>query len=282
MKFGIIPVNIGVKSVEQMTGLAQLAEKTGYESVWTFEHVIVPLDYQSKYPYSPTGKMGADPETNFVDPLVALSHIAANTKTLKLGTGVNILPQANPLYLAKQAASLDFVAEGRLLLGLGIGWLREEFEALGVPFEARGARFDDYMEAMKKVWQGDAVKHSSDRLHWEGFKSYPSAPDLAVVIGGNKGKAFDRVAKYGQGWFAPTTDATELNADMERLRAACDAHGRDAAEVEITCMWTGQGGAEAVSAFTDAGAHRLLVPLQALGANPVEGMQTLAAEVIAA
>ncbi|CAE7460220.1 unnamed protein product [Symbiodinium pilosum] len=253
MKIGIIPVNIGVDSVEQMTGLAQLAEGLGFESVWTFEHVIVPLDYQSKYPYSPTGKMGAAPETNFVDPLIALSHIAAATKTLKLGTGVNILPQANPLYLAKQAASLDFVSQGRLLLGLGIGWLREEFEALGVPFEKRGARFDDYLEAMQKLWQGGVADHQSEYLDWQGFKSFPSAPELAVVIGGNKGKAFDRVAKYGQGWFAPTTDAGELSADMEKLRAACDAHDRDASQVEITCMWTGQGGDEAVQALAAAG-----------------------------
>ena len=282
MKIGIIPVNIGVDSVEQMTGLAQLAEGLGFESVWTFEHVIVPLDYQSKYPYSPTGKMGVAPEANFVDPLIALSHIAAATKTLKLGTGVNILPQANPLYLAKQAASLDFVSQGRLLLGLGIGWLREEFEALGVPFEKRGARFDDYLEAMQKLWQGGVADHQSERLNWQGFKSFPSAPELAVVIGGNKGKAFDRVAKYGQGWFAPTTDAGELSADMDKLRAACDAHDRDASQVEITCMWTGQGGDEAVQALAAAGAHRLLVPLQALGADPVAGMQGLAAEVIAA
>jgi len=101
------------------------------------------------------------------------------------------------------------------------------------------------------------------------------------VIGGNKGKAFDRVAKYGQGWFAPTTDAAALSADMEKLRAACDAHNRDASQVEITCMWTGQGGGEAVQAMAGAGAHRLLVPLQALGGDPVAGMQTLAAEVIA-
>ena len=112
MKFGLIPVNIGVQSLEQMTGMAQLAEAKGFESVWTFEHVIVPLDYASKYPYDASGKMGAAPETNFIDPLIALSAVAATTKTIRLGTGVNILSQVNPLYLAKQAASLDMISGG--------------------------------------------------------------------------------------------------------------------------------------------------------------------------
>lgn len=113
MKFGIIPVNIGVQSLEELVGTAQLAEELGFESVWTFEHVIIPLDYDSKYPYNPSGKMGAPPETNFVDPLIALTAIAAATKTIRLGTGVNILSQTNPLLMAKQVASIDsFPAAG--------------------------------------------------------------------------------------------------------------------------------------------------------------------------
>lgn len=281
MKFGLIPVNIGMTAVEQMTGLAMLAESCGYESVWTFEHVIVPLDYASKYPYNAEGKMGVPPDANFVDPLIALAHIAAQTTTLKLGTGVNILPQTNPLYLAKQAASLDFVSQGRLLLGLGIGWLREEFDALGVPFERRGARFDDYMEAMKKVWAGGVVEHASEFIQWQGFSSYPCAPDLAVVIGGDKGRAFERVARFGQGWFAPTTEPQGLSEGMQKLSQACDAVGRDVSDIEISCMWTGQGGTEAVEALAAAGADRLLVPTQVFGEDPVEGIQALAAEVIA-
>src|SRR5262245_16450544 len=135
MKFGIIPVNIGVQSVEQMVGQAKLAEELGFESVWTFEHVIIPLDYDSKYPYNATGKMGAPPETNFIDPLIALTAIAASTSKIRLGTGVNILSQTNPLLMAKQVASIDFISGGRMMLGVGIGWLREEFDAMGVPFE---------------------------------------------------------------------------------------------------------------------------------------------------
>ena len=190
MKIGMIPVNVGQQSVEHMVGLAVLAEEIGFESLWTFEHVIVPVEYESKYPYDSSGKMGAEPETNFVDPLIALSAVAASTRTVRLGTGVNILPQSNPLYLAKQAASLDFVSNGRFMLGVGIGWLREEFSALGVPFERRGARFDDYVQAMRKVWGGEVVEHDSDFVQWSGFKSYPRPVQdpLPVIIGGSKGK----------------------------------------------------------------------------------------------
>ena len=194
MKFGLIPINIGVESVQQLVGAAQLAENCGYESVWTFEHVIVPVDYESKYPYDASGKMGAAPESPFVDPLLALTAVAASTKTLRLGTGVNILSQVNPLYMAKQAASLDFISNGRFMLGVGIGWLREEFEALGVPFERRGARFDDYVVAMKKVWSGEVVEHQSDFISWSGFKSYPlpvQKPHLPVVMGGAAGKIYE-------------------------------------------------------------------------------------------
>ena len=173
MKFGLVPINIGIAAPEQMITMAQTAEEAGFESVWTFEHVIVPVDYQSKYPYHKSGKMGGAPETPFVDPLIALTAIAAHTKSIRLATGVNIVSQTNALLLAKQAASLDFISGGRFMLGAGIGWLREEFTAMGVPFERRGARFDDYMVAMKKVWSGDVVEHESDFLSWHGFKSYP-------------------------------------------------------------------------------------------------------------
>lgn len=194
MKIGLVPVNVGVKSVEQMVGLAQYAESLGVESAWTFEHAMVPVDYQSKYPYSQDGKMGAQPETNFIDPLIALTAVAANTKTLRLGTGINIVSQANPLLLAKQAASLDLVSNGRFMLGAGIGWLREEFDAMGVPFERRGARFDDYIEAMKKVWSGDVVEHQSDFINWSGFKSYPlpvQKPGIPIIVGGTRGKVYE-------------------------------------------------------------------------------------------
>jgi probable F420-dependent oxidoreductase len=282
MKLGLIPINIGMANLEQMVGVARQAEELGFESVWTFEHVIVPEDYSSKYPYHPSGKMGTTPETPFIDPLLALTAVAAATTTLRLGTGVNILSQVNPLYMAKQAASLDFLSGGRFMLGVGIGWLREEFDALGVPFERRGARFDDYIVAMKKIWSGEKFEHHSDFINWEGFKSYPipvQKPHLPVVIGGAKGKIYERIAKYGDGWFAPIGDPGELKTALGALKEACDANDRDFSEIEITCMWPGIGGAEAVAALADAGAARLVIPVMGLP-NPLEAMQKLSEEII--
>lgn len=284
MKLGLVPVNVGVPNVEAMVALARKAEAVGLESVWTFEHAIVPNDYSSKYPYSADGKMGVTPDTNFVDPLIALAAVAQATKRVRLGTGVNILPQTNPLLLAKQAASLDFVSGGRLMLGLGIGWLREEFQAMGTPFEKRGARFDDYVAAMRKVWSGETVEHRSEHLEWTGFKSYPVPlqKPLPVVIGGSKGKAFERIAKYGEGWFAPTVTADQLKPMLKQLEEACAAEGRDPKSVEISAMWVPSMGLDALRQYEDVGVARLIIPLQALGGgNPLESLDGLANDVIA-
>ncbi len=284
MKVGLIPINIRMESMEQIVGLAQYAESLAFESVWTFEHVMVPVEYESKYPYSKDGKMGGGSDNPFLDPLIALTAVAAHTKNIRLGTGVNILSQANPLLLAKQAASLDVLSNGRLMLGAGIGWLKEEFEAMGVPFERRGARYDDYVVAMRKVWSGEVVEHQSDFLNWSGFQSYPLPKQeggVPIIVGGSKGKAFERIAKYGDGWFAPTNDAATLAPMLEPLRAACDAAGRDYDSVEITSMWDNQGGMEAVQAFADIGVSRIIVPLFALGKDPVTGIGRLAEDIIA-
>ena len=285
MKIGLIPVNVAVPNPESMIGMAQLAEGLGFESVWTFEHTIVPIDYQSKYPYSADGKMAVTPETNFVDPLVALSAIAAQTKTIRLGTGVNILSQASPIYVAKQAASLDFVSNGRFELGVGIGWLREEFQAAGTPFERRGARFDDYVQAMRKVWSGDVVEHRSDFLDWTGFKSHPlpTQNPLPVVIGGTKGKAFERTARYGDGWFAPTGSPDQLAPLIDELDRACKDFGRDRAEIEITAMWfPNPSDLSDVERYREMGVGRLVVPLPALGrGNPAENLKAFGENVLA-
>jgi probable F420-dependent oxidoreductase len=284
MKIGLIPVNVGVPNAQSMIGMAQLAESLGFESVWTFEHAIVPNDYESKYPYSPTGKMGAAPDTNFVDPLIALTAIAAQTKTIRLGTGVNILSQANPLYLAKQAASLDFVSNGRFELGVGIGWLREEFQAAGTPFERRGERFDDYVQAMRKIWSGETVEHKSDFLDWTGFKSYPVPiqKPFPVVIGGTKGKAFERTARYGNGWFAPTASTEDLAPMLGQLDKACTEVGRDRAEIEVSAMWFPNAeDLSDVEKYAEMGVGRLIVPVPALGkGNPVDNLKAFSEKVI--
>jgi probable F420-dependent oxidoreductase len=284
MKIGLIPINLGYTSAEQIVGVARAAEAAGVESVWTFEHVMVPAHYDSKYPYAPSGKMGGTPETPFIDPLIALTTIAAHTRTLRLGTGVNILPQSNPLYLAKQAASLDLLSGGRFMLGVGIGWLQEEFRAMGVPFEHRGARFDDYVSAMRKVWSGELVEHRSEFLDWSGFKSYPLPlqKPFPVIIGGAKGKVFERIARHGNGWYAPAEDAAELAPLLAELRKACAAAGRDYAELEITAMWHVELGLDMIRRMQDIGVHRLIARMiPDPRRNMLEAVAKLGEDVIA-
>ncbi len=285
MKFGLIPINIGMRSPGPIVRLSQLAEECGFESVWTAEHVMVPVNYESKYPYNDRGKMDAVPETNMVDPLIALSLVAGVTTKLRLATGVNILPQVSPLLLAKQAASLDFISDGRLMLGLGIGWLQEEFGAMGVPYERRGARFDDYLSAMKKVWSGDVVEHESDFLNWTGFKSHPlppQRPHMPIIIGGNAGKVFERVAKYGDGWIAPPMEDPEgLAPRLKKLRETCERLGRPADDIEITAMWDARGGLEGAKRMAEFGVSRLVAPINTLGGGrPTESIKSFSDQVV--
>ncbi|HRE03695.1 MAG TPA: TIGR03619 family F420-dependent LLM class oxidoreductase, partial [Ilumatobacteraceae bacterium] len=154
MKFGLMFSNTGMGSTAAgATDLAQRAEAAGIESLWTVEHTVVPSGYQSAYPYDASGKMAGGAETfDLPDPLVWLAYVAAKTERIKLATGILILPQRNPLIAAKEIATLDTMSGGRVLLGVGAGWLQEEFEAIGVPFTDRGQRLDDAIEALRALW----------------------------------------------------------------------------------------------------------------------------------
>src|ERR1700746_2586471 len=143
MKFGLMFVNSGpFSNHELLAPLSQTAEQRGFESLWTVEHVVIPKNYQSPYPYSKSGKIPGGEDVEIPDPLLPLSFAAAITKTIRLATGVVILPQRHPLYLAKEIAPLDLLSGGRVILGVGSGWLKEEFDALALDFPTRGARPD--------------------------------------------------------------------------------------------------------------------------------------------
>ena len=187
------------------------------------------------------------------------------------------------MLIAKQTASLDFMSGGRFMLGVGIGWLEEEFNAMGVPFERRGARFDDYLQAMRKVWSGDMVEHQSEFISWSGFKSYPLPVQnpMPVIIGGAQGKVYQRIARHGDGWYAPTQSPADLAPRLQELRKVCAQEGRNYDEIEITAMWPLSGGIDEVNAYADLGVHRLNVPLPAMReANPADGLGRLHDEVI--
>jgi probable F420-dependent oxidoreductase len=290
MDVGVVPVNgrayLGAGELGRM---AVLLEGHGYESMWTLEHVIVPEAYESRYPYSPSGKLALSGSDPVVDPLIALTWVAACTERLRLGTGVNILPQANPLYLAKQASSLDHLSGGRLMLGLGVGWLEEEFDALGVPFARRGARSDEYLDAMRAAWSGELVDVSGEFVDWHGFRMVPTpvqrrdgVPAVPVIVGGTSPAAIRRVVARGDGWYVIHRDPEHFGELMGALRAECERQGRDPATIELTAYWNhhreGMAGAETYRA---AGVQRLLVNLAALRmGSSTEAAKRFADEVL--
>lgn len=281
MKIGIVSINVGgPDTASRMIEIARHAEAAGIESVWTFEHVVIPLEYRSVYPYGRSGKMGIAPETWLLDPLISLAHVAAATSTIRLGTGVNIFPQTNPLLFAKQAASLDVLSAGRLELGLGIGWLAEEYEAMGTPFTRRGARFDDYLAAVKKVWSGDLVEHESEFLSWHGFKSYPrpfQRPHPPILIGGATRRALRRVVESAQGWYAASDDRRELAAKIAELRQLADEAARPFDTIEISTSWRVGKRPDALDAFEDLGIHRTVAFLTSTGdSDPRKAIDTIA------
>src|SRR5271169_3893206 len=188
MQFGFFGINVGACARgETAAQIAQAAEAAGLESVWTGEHVVLP-DPQA--PPSPV-----PPETPFLDPAVALAYIAAGTTTIRLGTGIIILPQRNPLVLAKELASVDVASRGRLIFGLGIGYLKPEFDALGIPFNHKGARTIEYLEAMLALWTQPKPAYRGRFVSFAGIQALPrplQQPHPPIVMGGATPQAFER------------------------------------------------------------------------------------------
>lgn len=278
MKFGVMFANTGMGSTpDGAVELARTAEESGFESVWTVEHVLVPSGYRSAYPYDPSGKMaGGMEDFDLPDPLVWLTWVAAHTSTLRLGTGVLVLPQRNPAIVAKEVATLDRYSGGRVLLGVGVGWLREEFDALGVPFEGRGGRMDEYIEVMRALWTADRADHEGTYVTLRGAVSRPrpAQTSVPIVIGGHTTKAARRAGRLGDGFFPGKGSIEELRALFAEMRRAAEDAGRDPARIELT---TGGGPPEHLKALADLGVARVVVP-----AMRPERLRRFGDEVIAA
>ena len=286
MKFGIVPINVDVfAEPDMLVPFVQRAEALGYESVWTAEHVIIPKQYSSVYPYNPSGKVPFRPDAAIIDPLIALTYVAASTKQLRLGTGVNILPQMSPLYLAKWASSIDYLSQGRLMLGVGVGWLKEEFEAIGVSFAHRGKRADEYLQALKQVWTGEEVNYHGEFLNWQGFmmRPRPAQPGgIPLVIGGVTPAAIRRLVRYGDGWYVIGKDLDDYRAHMRAFHDECQRQGRNPSEIEITAYWNYYvEGRESLAVYKELGVHRLLVNMRALRDRDVTtAMERFGEEVV--
>ena len=238
MKFGLMFTNTGMGSTAAgAIELAQRAERLGFESLWTVEHVVVPSGYESAYPYHPSGKMaGGMEEFDLPDPLIWLAFVASATERIRLATGILIVPQCNPLVLAKEVASLDALSGGRVTLGVGVGWLEEEFNALGVPFADRGRRLDDYVEAMRALWQGGKASVHNTYAAFDDCISLPRPVNgtVPIVIGGHSKAAARRAARLGDGFFPGNGKVDELVDVYGTFRDACAEVGRDPSEVELS------------------------------------------------
>ncbi|MEZ5233793.1 MAG: LLM class F420-dependent oxidoreductase [Acidimicrobiia bacterium] len=286
IRVGIVPVNSGGYLKEDLLrDTARAAEDAGFESLWTFEHVIIPERYDSVYPYNPSGKIAVSGQDRFVDPLIALTWVAACTERLRLGTGVNILSQVNPLYFAKQASSVDYLSNGRLMLGLGVGWLKEEFDALGVPFDDRGPRADEYIDAMTAAWSGELVDFDGRFVQWHDFRMLPrpvQQPRIPIIIGGTSKPAIRRLVAKGDGWYVIHKDLDHFAELMTQFKAECDRQGRNPADYEITAYWNHhREGVEGAKAYEAAGVHRLLINLQAVRMGPpLEAIERFGREVL--
>ncbi len=279
MKFGLMYANAGPFAFpEGMTHLAQTAERVGVESMWAIEHVVIPVGYQSTYPYDPSGKIPVPADMPMPDPLLSLTYAAAVTKTLRLATGILILPQRHPLYVAKEAATLDVLSGGRFILGIGIGWLEEEFDALGIPFRERAGRTAEMVRAIRTLWKDEAQPFEGKYYRWKAVDSYPKPvqkPGVPIVVGGHTELAARRAARYGDGFFPGVADDEKLRWLLGIMREECEKLGRDPAEIEVT---SGRQAPtpDSVKELEDLGVARFMVPPPAFDpAGVTEGLERL-------
>ena len=279
MKFGLMFANVGpFGQPEGLTHLAQTAESVGVESLWTVEHVVVPLGYQSAYPYSKDGKMPGTEDNPIPDPYVWLAYAAAVTKTIKLATGIIILPQRHPFYIAKEAATLDVLSGGRHIMGIGVGWLEEEFNALKVPFEKRGAITDESIGAVRDLWSKGPSTHSGDYYEWEALESNPKpiSGSVPIVIGGHTKVAARRAARLGDGFFPARGD--NLEECIAEIRSECARIGRNPEEIEITSGSLPT--ADEVKRLEDMGVSRFVMGPPGFAPDDVEkGLEKLGNEL---
>lgn len=268
MKFGLRYCNTGhyvdpVRAVELM----QAGEEAGFESAWTVEHTVLPEGYESPYPYSADGKIaGGANDIPLPDPLIWMAYVAAQTSTIRLGTGILILPQHNPVITAKQIATLDVMSAGRIIIGIGVGWLAEEFDALGVDFATRGPRTDEYVAAMRVLWSEEAPTFEGEFVQFKGAycRPQPVNGNVPIIVGGHSRAAARRAGRIGDGFFPARGISENL---LQLARDTARENGRDPDALEITASLPAD--LDDIPNLAKLGVDRILVPV-----TPTPGMAT--------
>jgi probable F420-dependent oxidoreductase len=236
MQAGVLIPSAGPKATpENILQVASLAERLGYHSVWVTDHVILPHQVDSYYPYRKNGQWDYPTTTNWLDPLLALGWAGAFAPHLKLGTSVLVAPLRHPVLLAKQVASLDYLSNGRVILGLGAGWMREEFERAGASFDDRGSRLVEMVHVMRALWSGETVQFQGRYWSVDGAQMYPRPVQSRVPIafGGHTDAALRRVARVADAWQPTQITLDQLRDGIQRLRTYCQERGRDPASLTL-------------------------------------------------
>lgn len=238
MRLGLHALGIGSGSERAVIdAVAFAADACGFATLWAGEHVIMVDRSASRYPYSDDGVIAVPAQADWLDPMVALGFAAAASSRIGIATGVLLLPEHNPVVMAKQAASLDKLSGGRLTLGIGIGWSKEEFDALGVPFEHRAARTAEYVTAMRTMWRDDIASFEGEFVNFESIRVNPKPVRdrrIPVVLGGNSDAALRRVAAWGDGWYGfNLDDVAAVRDSVAKLERLCAESGRDRAELRL-------------------------------------------------
>ena len=271
MKFALHFGNLTFPDPEDAKRMLLAGEAAGFESVIAVEHVVIPTEYGTRYPYAPSGRLPGGIDLAWPDPLAWLTYVGAVTSRIRLITGVLVLPQRNPLVLAKHLATIDHLTGGRLELGIGVGWLREEFDALGIPFERRGARVDEYIEAMRALWDQDDASYEGAFVSFKGMSCNPKPAQgrVPILVGGHSKASIRRAGRLGDGFFPATGATLDVAEVIEAMRQEAREAGRDPASIKVmsgcpdALPGSGKDPLAAVAARAAAGVDRIALPLGA-------------------
>lgn len=261
MKIGIQLAFNDLTSPDFMAQTGRMVEAQGFHSLWVPEHVLFFPEYVSRYPYAANGKIPGNPKS-LLEPFTALTYLAAHTQHLRLGTGICLVPQRNPVYCAKQVADLDFLSSGRLDFGIGIGWLKEEFEALGVPWQRRATRTLECIAVMKTLWCDEVSNYQGEFYEVKQAYQNPKPiqkPHPPLFFGGESEAALKRVATVGQGWYGYNLTPTDFEKKLKLLETLLSDNGRSRAELQIYVAPAREfKNVEGLKQFKDLGADQVI------------------------
>jgi len=239
MKVGVfLPISGRATGPETLMEAARSAETQGFDAVWSADRVVTPWQINTTYPYSENHEFIVPPDRPFLDSFTCLAFLAGCTSTITLGISVLVLPYRHPLYWARVAASIERLAKGRLIMGIGVGWMEEEFAALGVPFKDRGKMTDEQLEIIARLWTEERISYHGKYYDFDDLAFYPKpVPRTPIWVGGEGAAAQRRSARYGDAWFPYYVSITprELRAGYDNTLRLAEQYGRDPQQVKLTC-----------------------------------------------